>query len=82
MLYHVVFDNGKICTISLTYLWKFTDAIINKEPKHRKKDNNDNKFVCIIFIPYIWGISEKFKRNGKTFNIKTVFKTKYTLGNF
>jgi hypothetical protein len=36
----------------------------------------------MISIPYIRGISEKFKRTGERFNLKTLFKTKYTLGNF
>jgi hypothetical protein len=35
--------------------------------------------VCMIFIPYIRGISEKFKSIGETFYVKTVCKTKYIL---
>lgn len=59
---------------------KFVDSIINKKPRYRKKKvDSDNKLVCVISIR---GISEKFKRIGEIFNIKTVFKTKYTLGNF
>jgi hypothetical protein len=96
------------------YPGKFMDSVINKNPRYREKDDNDNKSVCaiergstrshpvekslwrrlqtcrktdcrmkkMISIPYIRGISEKFKRIGERFNIKTVFKTKYTLGNF
>jgi hypothetical protein len=41
-------------------------------------DDNDNKSGCVISIPYIRGISEKFKETGKMFNIQIVFKTKYT----
>jgi len=35
--------------------------------------------VLMISIPYIRGISEKFKRMGETFYVKTVCKTKYIL---
>jgi len=56
--------------------------VINKKPRHRMKENNDKQFVCIIFTSYIRGTSEKFKRTGERFNIKSVFKTKYTLGIF
>jgi hypothetical protein len=36
----------------------------------------------VLSIPYIREISEKFKRIGERFNIKTVFKTKCISGNF
>jgi hypothetical protein len=32
-----------------------------------------------VVIPYVKGISEKFKRIGNRYNIKTIFKTKYAL---
>jgi hypothetical protein len=32
-----------------------------------------------VFIPYMKGISEKFKRVVNRFNIKTMFKTRHTL---
>jgi hypothetical protein len=32
-----------------------------------------------VVIPYVKGISEKFKRIGNRYNIKTIFKTKHTL---
>jgi len=59
-----------------------TWIVINKKPRHRTKAKNDNQSVRMISIPYIRDTSEKFKRTGERFNIKTVFKSKYTLGNF
>jgi hypothetical protein len=32
-----------------------------------------------VFIPYVKGISEKFKHIGNRYNIKTIFKTRHTL---
>jgi hypothetical protein len=55
------------------YHGKFVDLFNNK-----KKDDNDSKSVCMTSILYIRGISEKFKRIGERFNIKTGFKTEYT----
>jgi hypothetical protein len=34
-----------------------------------------------VVIPYVKGISDKFKRIGNRYNIRTIFKTKYTLRN-
>ena len=65
------------------YPGKLVDSVINRKPRNRKKKgDNENKSVCVISIPYIRGVSEKFKRTGERFNIKTIFKTKCTLWNF
>jgi hypothetical protein len=65
------------------YPGKCVDSVIDKKPRYRKKKgDNDNKSVCVISIPYIPGTSEKFKRTGERFNIKTVIRTKHSLGNF
>jgi hypothetical protein len=34
-----------------------------------------------VVIPYVKGISDKFKRIGNSYNIRTIFKNKYTLRN-
>jgi hypothetical protein len=34
-----------------------------------------------VYIPYVKGVSEKFKCRGNQYNIRTVFKTKHTLKN-
>jgi len=68
ILYHAVY--WQWCDVhSITNMsFEIVDAIINKKPRHRKKDNNDKKFVHMISILYTWGISEKFKWIGKRFN--------------
>jgi predicted GIY-YIG superfamily endonuclease len=40
-----------------------------------------SKEACTIFIPYVKGISDMFKRIGNKYNIKTIFKTEHTLRN-
>jgi hypothetical protein len=42
---------------------------------------NDVKPIGSVVIPYVKGISDKFKRNGNLYNIRTIFKTKYTIRN-
>jgi hypothetical protein len=32
-----------------------------------------------VYIPYVKGVSEKFKRIGNRYNIRVIFKTKHTL---
>jgi tripartite-type tricarboxylate transporter receptor subunit TctC len=52
--------------------------VINKKTK---KNGNYIKPACMVSIPYIKGLSEKFKRIMNSFNIKTVLKTtKYQTG--
>jgi hypothetical protein len=34
---------------------------------------------CVYNIPYVKGISEKFRRTGNSFNIRSIFKSKHTL---
>jgi hypothetical protein len=40
---------------------------------------NEVKPIGSMTIPYVKGISEKFKRIGNCYNIRTIFKTKHTL---
>jgi hypothetical protein len=37
------------------------------------------KIVWAVYIPYVKGVSEKFKCIGNQHNIRTIFKTKHTL---
>jgi hypothetical protein len=39
---------------------------------------HDFKYQAIVIIPYVKGISEKFRRIGKSFNVKTILKAKDT----
>lgn len=51
------------------------ESVINKKPKNSKMQNcSDNKPLCMMSIPHVGGISEKFKRIIEIFNIKTVLK--------
>jgi hypothetical protein len=65
-------------------LWKngypkhFVDTTINKFGK-KSYPSTQSKAACTVVIAYVKGISDKFKRIGNKYNIKTVFKTKHTL---
>jgi hypothetical protein len=39
----------------------------------------DAIFQGVAVIPYVKGISENFRRIGNCFNVRNIFKTKYTL---
>ena len=39
-------------------------------------------YIYMVTIPHIKGLSEKFKRIANTFDIKTTFKTRNTIGAF
>jgi hypothetical protein len=55
----------------------FIDAVINpSEAVVRKKEAKPLGFVCIA---YVKGVSEKFKRIGNGYNIRTMFRTQHTL---
>lgn len=57
----------------------FIDKTLNEiqNPNHRHKDNN-TQYIQLT-IPYIRGVSEKIRRIGKQYNIRTSFKTQNTL---
>jgi hypothetical protein len=61
-------------------LWKngypkyFVDTTINKFGK-KNYPSTQSKEACTVVIPYVKGISDKFKRIGNKYNIKTIFKT-------
>jgi hypothetical protein len=54
-------------------------VINNTEGKNRLR--NEVKPIGSVVIPYVKGISDKFKRIGNRYNIRTIFKTKHTLRN-
>jgi hypothetical protein len=51
-------------------------VIISKDRRHQK---GEDKPLGTIYIPYVKGISEKLRRIGKQYNIRTVFRIKHTL---
>jgi hypothetical protein len=57
----------------------FIDSVINaRDGSHPKKEDKPLGFV---YIPYMKGVSEKFRRVGNRYNIRMIFKTKRTLRN-
>jgi hypothetical protein len=41
--------------------------------------NEDEKHPGSMYIPYVKGVSERFKRIGNRYNIRTIFKIKHIL---
>jgi hypothetical protein len=55
----------------------FIDSVINSKGSSRL--NEEQKPLGSVYMPYVKGVSEKFKRIGNRYNIRTIFKTKHTL---
>jgi hypothetical protein len=55
----------------------FINSIMKKSRSNRS--SADTTYQGTAIIPYVKGISEKFRRIGNRFNIRTIFKTKHTL---
>jgi hypothetical protein len=55
----------------------FIDSVINSKGSSRPK--TEEKPLDSLYIPYVKGISEKFKRIGNRYNIRTIFGTKHIL---
>jgi hypothetical protein len=50
-------------------------VIKSKNGSHPNKEENT---LGSVRIPYVRGVSEKFKHIGNRYNIRTIFKTKHT----
>jgi hypothetical protein len=50
------------------------NTVINNTGENNQL-RNEVKPVCSVVIPYVKGISEKFKGIGNRYNIKKIFKT-------
>jgi hypothetical protein len=55
----------------------FIESAIKSKHNRQKKEEKPVSTVC---IPYVKGFSEKFKRIGNRYNIRTIFRTRNTLG--
>jgi hypothetical protein len=55
----------------------FIDSVINS--KGSSHPSTEEKPLGSVYIPYVKGVSEKFKRIGNRYNIRTIFKTKHKL---
>jgi predicted GIY-YIG superfamily endonuclease len=65
-----------------TNIGKEVEILCNK-PSHEAEGsshpNTEEKPLGSVYIPYVKGVSEKFKRTGNRYNIRTIFKTKHEL---
>jgi hypothetical protein len=59
------------------YPQEFVDSVIKSSPRNRL--SSDTIYQVTVIIPYDKGISERFRRIGNRFNLRTIFKTKHTL---
>jgi hypothetical protein len=56
-----------------------TDSVINSKGSSRL--NKEQKPLGSVYVPYVKGVSEKFKCIWNRYDIRTIFKTKYNLTN-
>jgi hypothetical protein len=61
------------------YSRDFVVAAIKSRVGANPKTTQEEKPLCYIHIPYIKGISEKFRRIGNQYKVKTIFKTRNSL---
>jgi hypothetical protein len=61
------------------YQQRFIESVLKSGGSCRPEEEERKKPLGLVFIPNVKGISEKFKRIGNRYNIRTVFKTKHTL---
>jgi hypothetical protein len=55
----------------------FLDSVINSKGSNRL--NEEQNLLGSVYIPYVKGVSENFKRIGNRYNIWTIFRINYTL---
>jgi hypothetical protein len=56
---------------------QFTDSVLTSRRNSRPEE--EKKPLGSVIIPYMKGISEKYKCIGNHYNIRTVFRTKHIL---
>jgi hypothetical protein len=59
------------------YPKKFVDSVMKQLPRNRP--SSDTIFQDTVVIPYAKGTSEKFRRIGNRFNLRTIINNKHTL---
>jgi hypothetical protein len=59
------------------YTQEFVISVM--KPSSSNRPSSDKIYQGTVIIPYIKGISEKFRRIGNRFNVRTIFKTKPAL---
>jgi hypothetical protein len=70
--------------LSNAYAINLVESIMYRKPINETELNNSSgkKPLVINSIPYIRGVAEKFRRICSRHLIRTVFKTKCTLGSY
>jgi hypothetical protein len=71
------FKNIRHDLIQNEYPQKFVDSIM--KPSRSNRPASDTIYQDTVIIPYVKGISEKFRRIWGRFNIRTIFKIRHTL---
>jgi hypothetical protein len=59
------------------YPKEFVDFVMN--PSTRNRPSSDTKYQGTVIIPYVKGTSEKFRRIGNRFNLRTISRLNLTL---
>jgi hypothetical protein len=52
---------------------------LGRQRKGSSRLSEEQKPLGSVYIPYVKGVSEKFRRIGNRYSIRTIFKTKHTL---
>jgi hypothetical protein len=55
------------------YPQEFADSVM--KPSRSNRPSSDTIYHDTVIVPYVKGISEKFRRTGNRFNARTIFKT-------
>jgi hypothetical protein len=61
------------------YTQGFTGSVINSKASCHL--NKEQEPLGSVYVPYVKGVSEKFKLIGNPYNVRTIFKTEHTLKN-
>jgi hypothetical protein len=65
----MIFSSMVIPKVSVTHI----------NSKGSSRPNKEEKPLGSVYVPYVKGVSKKFKHIGNQSNIRMTFKTKYTL---
>jgi hypothetical protein len=77
--------NDKICLLQLvTWDMMFSSTVILKVSStlissKGSSSNKEEKLLGSVYIPYVKGVSEKFKCIGNQYNTRMIFRNKHTL---
>jgi hypothetical protein len=55
------------------------ESVTCRKLRNHEVQRSDEKSLCIVFVPYVRGVCEKFRRISECYNIRTFFRTKYAI---